>query len=160
MHINILSVGRLKEQYLQQAQLEYLKRLQAYAKVSVVEVPDEIVREVLSPAMEEIIMMKEARHLAKYIRPDTSHIIVLDREGSQMTSVEFSEYIADLGLQGKSRISFVIGGTLGLGATVLELAHQRLSFSKMTFPHQLMRVILLEQIFRAFKIARGEPYHK
>lgn len=159
MNITILAVGRLKEKYLQEAQKEYLKRISAYARVNVVEVSDEIVPEGAPAAMEVKIKEKEAERLARHIQPGTC-VVALDREGGQMTSEEFAGYISGLGLQGKSSITFVIGGTLGLSGEILRQSHQRLSFSKMTFPHQIMRVILLEQVYRAFKIARGEPYHR
>lgn len=159
MQINILAVGRLKEKYLQEAQKEYLKRFSAYARVNVIEVEDEPFKEGISPALETAIKSREADRLLKHISQG-DFVVALDREGKQMTSEELSEFISGLGLEGKSRITFVIGGTLGLARDVLKSAGHRLSFSKMTFPHQLIRVILLEQVFRAFKIARGEPYHK
>lgn len=159
MHITVLSVGRLKEKYLQEAQKEYLKRLSAYARVNVVEVSDEPVREGISPGMEEIIKSREGDRLLKHIQPGT-FVVALDREGAQMASEDLSDFISGLALEGKSSITFIIGGTLGLSGEILKSAHHRLSFSKMTFPHQLMRIILLEQVFRVFKIARGEPYHK
>jgi len=159
MHITILSVGRLKEKYLQEAQKEYLKRLSAYARVNILEVSDEPVREGLSSSMEDIIKAREGARLSKHLDPG-AYIIALDREGRQMTSEDLSGLISGLALEGKSNITFIIGGTLGLSQDILKAAHLSLSFSKMTFPHQLMRIILLEQIFRAFKIARGEPYHR
>jgi len=159
MHITILTVGRLKEKYHQEAQKEYLKRLSAYARVNVVEVSDEPVREGLSAGMEDIIKAREGARLAKHLDPG-DYIIALDREGRQMTSEDLSGLISGLALSGKSSITLIIGGTLGLSPDILKSAHLSLSFSKMTFPHQLMRIILLEQVFRAFKIARGEPYHK
>lgn len=159
MHITVLSVGRLKEKYLQEAQNEYLKRLSAYARVNVVEVSDEPVREGLPTSMEDIIKSREGARLAKHLDPG-DYIIALDREGRQMTSEDLSGLISGLALEGKSNITLIIGGTLGLSPDILKTAHLSLSFSKMTFPHQLMRIILLEQIFRAFKIARGEPYHR
>ncbi|MFZ5646853.1 MAG: 23S rRNA (pseudouridine(1915)-N(3))-methyltransferase RlmH [Bacillota bacterium] len=159
MHITVLSVGRLKEKYLQEAQKEYLKRLSAYARVNIVEVSDDPVREGISGGMEEIIKSKEAERLSRHIQSG-DFVVALDREGGQMTSEELSVFISDLALSGKSSVTFIIGGTLGLSEKLLQSAHRRLSFSKMTFPHQLMRIILLEQVFRAFKIVRGEPYHR
>jgi 23S rRNA (pseudouridine1915-N3)-methyltransferase len=159
MNITILAVGRLKERYLLEAQQEYLKRLSAYARVNVVEVPDESVPEGAPAAVEERIKEKEAGRLSRHIQPGAC-VVALDREGGQMSSEEFAEFIADLGLRGKSQVAFVIGGTLGLSGEILARAQHRLSFSMMTFPHQLMRVILMEQVYRAFKIARGEPYHR
>ncbi|MFZ5595928.1 MAG: 23S rRNA (pseudouridine(1915)-N(3))-methyltransferase RlmH [Bacillota bacterium] len=159
MHITILSVGRLKEKYLREAQGEYLKRLQSHARVNVVEVADEPVKEGISPAMEDAVRFREGERLLKHLKSGT-YTVALDREGSQLTSEELSEFISGLGLKGSSDITFVIGGTLGLSEAILQSAQFRLSFSKMTFPHQLMRVVLLEQLYRSFKIARGEPYHK
>ena len=159
MHITILSVGRLKEKYLQEAQKEYLKRLSAYARVNIVEVSDEPVREGLSPGMEDIIRSREGARLAGRLDPG-NYIIALDREGRQMASEELSSHISGLALEGRSSITLIIGGTLGLSPEILKAAQLKLSFSKMAFPHQLMRIILLEQIFRAFKIERGEPYHR
>ncbi|MHB8155777.1 MAG: 23S rRNA (pseudouridine(1915)-N(3))-methyltransferase RlmH [Desulfocucumaceae bacterium] len=159
MQITVLAVGRLKEKYLQEAQKEYLKRLQAYARVNVVEVEDEPFKEGISLSLEAAVKSREAGRLLRHLS-QVDYVVALDREGRQMTSEELSEFISTLGLEGKSRITFVIGGTLGLSDEVLKSVSHKLSFSKMTFPHQLMRVILLEQVFRAFKIARGEPYHK
>mgnify|MGYP001066912669 CR=1 FL=1 len=159
MQINILAVGRLKEKYLKEAQGEYLKRLSAYARVNVLEVEDEPFKEGISAALEEAVKSKEAGRLLKHISQG-DYVVILDREGRQMTSEGLAEFISTLGLEGKSRITFVVGGTLGLAEEVTRAARHRLSFSQMTFPHQLMRIILLEQVFRAFKIARGEPYHK
>ncbi len=159
MQINILAVGRLKERYLREAQAEYLKRLSAYARVNVVEVADESVPEGASAGTEEKIRLREAGRLARHIPPG-AHVVALDREGGPLTSEEFADFLAGLGLQGMSQVAFIIGGTLGLSDTILRSAHRRLSFSRMTFPHQLIRIILLEQVFRAFKIARGEPYHR
>ncbi len=159
MHITVLSVGRLREKYLREAQNEYLKRLSAHARMKVVEVPDESVPEGAPPALEEKIREKEAGRLVRHIPPG-AHVVALDRGGGQMTSEEFADFIAGLGLRGKSQVVFITGGTLGLSGGALRQSHHRLSFSKMTFPHQLIRVILLEQLFRAFKIAKGEPYHR
>lgn len=159
MQINILAVGRLKEKYLQEAQKEYLKRLSAYARVNVTEVEDEPFKEGISASLEESVKSREAGRLLKHLSQG-DFVVALDREGRQMTSEELSEFISAMGLEGKSRITFIIGGTLGLSEEITGSANYKLSFSKMTFPHQLMRVILLEQVFRAFKIARGEPYHK
>jgi len=124
-----------------------------------VEVSDEPVREGLSPGMEDIIRSREGARLAGRLDPG-NYIIALDREGRQMASEELSSHISGLALEGRSSITLIIGGTLGLSPEILKAAQLKLSFSKMTFPHQLMRIILLEQIFRAFKIERGEPYHR
>ena len=158
-HITILAVGRLKEKYLVEGAAEYLKRLSAYAKVNVVEVDDEAFAENLSPAGREKVKDKEAERLLNRLRPAT-FLIALDVKGKMHSSEEMAEVFNKLALEGKGDITFAIGGSLGLSEKVLERAGLRLSFSKLTFPHQLMRVVLLEQIFRWFKIARGEPYHK
>ncbi len=159
MHLKILAVGRLKEKYWLDAQNEYLKRLAPYAKVKIVEVADEKVPEGAPAAAQEIIKTREGERLLKNIQPG-AYIIALDREGICLSSESFAKSMAELGLKGKSEVYFIIGGSLGLSKEILNAAHLRLSFSEMTFPHQLMRVILLEQVYRAFKIIRGEPYHK
>jgi 23S rRNA (pseudouridine1915-N3)-methyltransferase len=158
-HITILAVGRLKEKYLAYGAAEYLKRLSAYAKIGIVEVEDEGFPENLSAAGQEKVKEKEGERLLSRLRPG-AFLIALDGKGKMRSSEEMAEALNKLALEGKGDIAFAIGGTLGLSQKVLERADWRLSFSKMTFPHQLMRVILLEQIFRWFKIARGEPYHK
>lgn len=158
-HITILAVGRLKEKYLGEGAAEYLKRLSTYAKVNVVEVDDEGFAENLTPTGREKVKEKEGeRHLSR-LRPGT-FLIALDVKGKLHSSEEMAEVFNQLALEGKGDITFAIGGSLGLSQKVVERAGLRLSVSKMTFPHQLMRVILLEQIYRWFKIARGEPYHK
>ncbi len=159
MNITILAVGRLKEKYWQDALGEYLKRLSAYAKVNVIEVVDENTPEEASLAIRERIKNREGQQLLKHIKPGT-FLVALDRRGKDMSSRGFAGYLAELSLQGNSHITLIIGGSLGLADSILKLAHLQLSFSRMTFPHQLMRVVLLEQIYRAFKINRGEPYHK
>ena len=159
MHITLLAVGRLKEKYLQLAQEEYLKRLRLYAKVEVVEVADEPHGEGLSPAGEDAVKEKEMLRLKKFIKNETC-LVVLDREGLALSSEGFSGWLGDQGLHGKSHVTFIIGGSLGLHYEITRQAAMRLSFSSFTFPHQLMRVILLEQIYRGFKILKGEPYHK
>ena len=159
MHILILAVGRLKERYLSDAQQEYMKRLRSYAKVAITEVADEGYAEGISTAREEEVKEKEAQRLQKYIKQG-SYIIALDREGKQLSSEEFAGKLDSLALQGKSDVTFLIGGSLGLSQEIIAQADYRLSFSQLTFPHQLMRVILLEQIYRVFKIIKGEPYHR
>lgn len=158
-HITILAVGRLKEKYLVEGAAEYLKRLSAYARVQVVEVDDEGFAENLAPAGREKVKDKEGERLLSRLRPGT-FLIALDLKGKMHSSEEMAEVLNKLALEGKGDITFVIGGSLGLPQKVLERAGLRLSFSKLTFPHQLMRLVLLEQVFRWFKIARGEPYHK
>lgn len=157
-HITILAVGRLKEKHLSEGVSEYLKRLSGYAKVSVVEVENKGFSENLpQPGREKIKEIEGARLLNRLHRG--TFLIVLDLKGKMYSSEEMAGFLEKLALEGKSDITFVIGGPLGLSRQVLERADMRLSFSKFTFPHQLMRVMLLEQLYRWFKIARGEPYH-
>lgn len=157
--ISVLAVGRLKERYLAEGAAEYLKRLTPYARVEIEEINDESLPEHLSPAEREKVKEKEGERLLRRLRQDT-YLIALDLRGRMYTSEEMAGVFGKLALEGRSDITFAIGGSLGLPKTVLERADLRLSFSKLTFPHQLMRIILLEQIFRWFKIDRGEPYHK
>ena len=159
MKITILTVGKIKEKYLKDAIAEYAKRLSRYCKLEIVEVADEKTIENASQVLEAQIRDKEAERLMKYIRED-AYVITLEIKGKQLTSEELSEKINQLGIQGKSHIIFVIGGSIGLGDEILKRSDYALSFSKMTFPHQLMRVILLEQIYRSYRIINGEPYHK
>ncbi|PLR79995.1 23S rRNA (pseudouridine(1915)-N(3))-methyltransferase RlmH [Bacillus canaveralius] len=159
MNISIVTVGKLKEKYLKQGIDEYLKRLTSYAKVEVIEVADEKAPEVLSSLEMEQVKQKEAERILAKISPDT-HVIALAIEGKQKSSEELADALDRLATYGKSKVAFTIGGSLGLGDDVLKRADDKLSFSKMTFPHQLMRLILVEQIYRAFRINRGEPYHK
>lgn len=159
MNISLLTIGKLKEKYLKQGIDEYLKRLTAYAKVEVIELPDEKAPEQLSEIEMEQVKNKEGERLLAKISPDT-YVIALAIEGKQRSSEELAEMIDKLATYGKSKIAFVIGGSLGLSKDVLNRADEKLSFSKMTFPHQLMRLILLEQVYRAYRINRNEPYHK
>lgn len=159
MKITILSVGKIKEKYLKDAIGEYSKRLSAYCTLQLIEVPDEKAPENLSDKDMELIKEKEGRRLLEKLK-DSQHLIVLDIKGKQHTSEAFSKQIETLQIQGKSDLAFIIGGSLGLSKEVLDRANDKLSFSKMTFPHQLMKVILLEQVYRAYRIMRNEPYHK
>ena len=159
MNITIITVGKLKEKYLKQGIEEYLKRLTAYAKVDIIELPDEKAPETLSDVEMLQIKDKEGERILSKINPD-AHVIALAIEGKMKTSEELAETIDKLGTYGKSKITFIIGGSLGLSQEVMKRADEALSFSKMTFPHQLMRLILVEQIYRAYRIIRGEPYHK
>ena len=159
MEIRIVTVGKIKEKYLNDGIAEYAKRLSRYCKLTFCQVPDEKTPDNASENAEEMIRQKEAERLLKYIRED-AYLITLEIGGKQLTSEEFSEKIEKLGIQGTSHIIFVIGGSIGIGKAVLEKSDYALSFSKMTFPHQLMRVILLEQIYRGYRIMSGEPYHK
>lgn len=159
MKITILTVGKIKEKYLRDAIAEYSKRLSRYAKLEIIEVADEKTPDNASETVETNIKNKEAERLLKYIRDD-AYLIILEIKGKQLTSEELAQKIDTLGVQGTSHIIFAIGGSLGLGEEVLKRSNYALSFSKMTFPHQLMRVILLEQIYRSYRINCGEPYHK
>ena len=159
MNITIVTVGKLKEKYLKMGIDEYTKRLGSYAKMSLVEVADEKAPEQLSEAEMEIVKKKEAdRILAKVGGND--YVVVLEIDGKMKSSEELAADIQSLMTYGKSKITFVIGGSLGLHKDVLKRSDEKLSFSKMTFPHQLMKLILLEQVYRAFKIIKNEPYHK
>ena len=152
-------MGKLKEKYLKMGIAEYTKRLSAYCKMELIEVPDEKAPEKLSEA--EMIQVKEKegeRILAKI--PDQAHVFALAIEGKQRTSEAFAKEIEQLGVQGKSTLVFVIGGSLGLSDAVMKRSNTPISFGKMTLPHQLMRLVLIEQIYRGFKIVRNEPYHK
>ncbi|MUG01239.1 23S rRNA (pseudouridine(1915)-N(3))-methyltransferase RlmH [Bacillus tequilensis] len=159
MNINIVTIGKLKEKYLKQGIEEYTKRLSAYAKIDIIELPDEKAPENLSDQDMKIIKDKEGDRILSKINPD-AHVIALAIEGKMKTSEELADTIDKLATYGKSKVTFVIGGSLGLSDAVMKRADDKLSFSKMTFPHQLMRLILVEQIYRAFRINRGEPYHK
>lgn len=159
MKMTILCVGKLKENHWQEAQAEYMKRLSRYAQVAVVEVADEKAPERLSAAEQEQLLSREADALLGKIEPGNL-IVALAIEGKSMTSEAFSEKISAWGVEGKSRITFVIGGSLGLHDQLKQKADVLLSFSDFTFCHQMMRVILLEQIYRAFKIMKNETYHK
>ena len=159
MKITILSVGKIKEKYLSDAIAEYSKRLGRYCKLNIIQVQDEKTPDSIHESQRQLILEKEASRLMSHL-DDSSYLIALAINGSQLSSEEFAEKINVLGLNGKSSITFVIGGSLGLSEKILSRADMLLSFSKMTFPHQLMRVILLEQIYRGFKIINHEPYHK
>ncbi|MEK4145892.1 23S rRNA (pseudouridine(1915)-N(3))-methyltransferase RlmH [Robertmurraya sp. FSL W8-0741] len=159
MNISIITVGKLKEKYLKQGIDEYLKRMSAYAKVEIVEVADEKAPEVLSENEMLQVKEKEGERILAKLHPDT-YVIALAIEGKQKSSEELADTLDKLATYGKSKIAFVIGGSLGLSQQVLQRSDEKLSFSKMTFPHQLMRLVLAEQIYRAFRIMRGEPYHK
>ncbi|WP_196237928.1 23S rRNA (pseudouridine(1915)-N(3))-methyltransferase RlmH [Calidifontibacillus erzurumensis] len=159
VNISIFCVGKLKEKYLRQGIDEFLKRLGPYAKVDIIEVPDEKAPEHLSETEMEMVKEKEGERLLAKITDDT-YVIILAIDGKMLSSEQFAKELDQLATYGKSKIAFVIGGSLGLSKKVEQRADYALSFSKMTFPHQLMRLILLEQIYRAFRINRGEPYHK
>ena len=159
MKITLVTVGKIKEMYLQQAISEYEKRLSRYCKLEILQVADEKTPEGASAALEEQIKEKEGERILAQIK-EGAYVAALAIEGEMLDSVELSEKIDKLGVSGVSQIVFVIGGSLGLSQKVLKRADYKLSFSKMTFPHQLMRVILLEQIYRSYRIIHGCPYHK
>lgn len=159
MNIDIVCVGRIKERYLTDAIAEYSKRLSRYCKLNIIEVADEKTPEHASEGVDRQIKAKEGERIAKHLK-DGAFVIALAINGKQLSSEELAAKINDLGLRGTSHIQLVIGGSIGLDEAVLKRANYKLSFSKMTFPHQLMRVILLEQIYRAYKINAHEPYHK
>lgn len=157
--ITIICVGKIKEKYLKEAISEYSKRLSKFCSLEIKEVADEKTGQNMSPAEEALIKDKEGERIAAVVKPD-DYLITLEIEGEMTTSRGFSEKLSGLLVKGVSKVTFVIGGTVGLSDNIIQRSHYHLSFSKMTFPHQLMRVILLEQIYRSFKIAAGEPYHK
>lgn len=159
MKIDIVAVGKVKEKFYRDAIEEFLKRLSKYAKVQCIEVADEKTPDGASATLEEQIKQKEAERILKYLKED-AYIFTLEIDGKSLSSEAFSNKIEELAVASKSHIQFVIGGSLGLHRLVLNRSNFALSFSDMTFPHQLMRVILLEQIYRAYRIISGEPYHK
>ncbi len=159
MKITLITVGKIKEKYLKDAIAEYAKRLSKYCKLEILEVADEKTPDQAGETEKEAIRAKEAKRIQKYIRDD-AFVITLEVQGKQLSSEELAEKIETFGVQGKSHIIFIIGGSIGLGKEVLARSDFALSFSRMTFPHQLMRVILLEQIYRSYRIIQKEPYHK
>lgn len=159
INITLVTVGKVKEKYYRDAIAEYAKRLSRYCKLDIIEVTDEKTPDRSSEIEEEQIKRKEAERILKNIKED-AYCIALAIEGKKTNSVSMAHHIEQLGLTGKSNLVFVIGGSLGLHKSVLQRADEKLSFSDMTFPHQLMRVILLEQIYRCYRIIHGEPYHK
>lgn len=158
LNINVVCVGKMKESYLREATQEYSKRLSKYCNLKVVELPDEKLPSKLYNSQILEIKEKESKKIISSIKND-SYVICLDLKGKEMTSEDFSKKMEDISLRFNSTITFVIGGTLGMSDELLEKADETICFSKMTFPHQLIRVFLLEQIFRAFKIAKNETYH-
>lgn len=159
MNINIITVGKLKEKYLKLGIDEFKKRLSKYCKLEIIELDDEKAPENLSDKEMEMIKDKEGKKILGKVKGN-SYVIALAIDGKNLSSEELASTIESLGVRGNSHITFVIGGSLGLSDEVLDRADYKLSFSKMTFPHQLMRLILLEQVYRAFRINKGEPYHK
>jgi len=159
MEITIIAVGKLKEKYLKSGIAEYLKRMKSYATVKIVEVNDEPAGQTLSAAEVEQVKEAEGQRIIEKI-PERARVIALDLRGKQLTSEAFAEEINETMTYGTSQIAFIIGGSHGLSQEVLSKTDLKISFGKMTYPHQLMRLILVEQIYRAFKIIRNEPYHK
>ncbi|WP_248929291.1 23S rRNA (pseudouridine(1915)-N(3))-methyltransferase RlmH [Paenibacillus hamazuiensis] len=159
MQIQIVAVGKLKEAYLVQGIAEYTKRLGPYAKLQIVEVPDEKAPETMSPAEERQVREREGERILAALRPDT-FVVALAIDGKALSSEELASRLQELATYGRSQVAFVIGGSLGLAPAVLTRAELKLSFGRMTLPHQLMRLVLVEQVYRAMKIMRGEPYHK
>ena len=159
MQIRIIAVGKLKEKYLIQGLKEYMKRLGGYTKIELIEVADEKAPENLSAAQMQQVKDKEGERILAKIK-EQDYVFALAIEGKNPTSEAFANQMAQLMVQGKSNFVFVIGGSLGLSAAVMKRSNAAISFGKMTYPHQLMRLILVEQIYRAFRINHGEPYHK
>lgn len=159
MRITLITVGKIKEKYLDAAISEYAKRLSRYCKLELIQVADEKTPDRASGAEEMQIKAKEGERILAHVR-DGACVIALAIDGKELSSEELASYLENLGVTGTSHIQFIIGGSLGLSEQVLKRADFRLSFSRMTFPHQLMRVILLEQIYRSYRIMNGEPYHK
>ena len=159
MKITIICVGKLKEDFYKKAVSEYAKRLGRYCRLEIIEVADEKTPEDAGPVMEEQIKEREAARILKHVKED-AYVFTLEITGSQPDSLAFSRMLSRLTIQGKSHFQFIIGGSLGLHKSVSLAANQAVSFSNMTFPHQVMRVILLEQIYRSYRIMNGEPYHK
>lgn len=159
MKITVLTVGKIKEKFYTAAIDEYSKRLSRYCKLEIVQVADEKTSENASETEVELVKEKEAKRLEKYISDD-AYVITLEIKGKELDSEELADKIDKLGVTGTSHIIFVIGGSLGLHKSISDRSDYKLSFSRMTFPHQLMRVILLEQIYRSYRIINNQPYHK
>ena len=159
MKITIIAVGKIKEKFYRDAVAEYEKRLGRYCKLEIIQVEDEKTPDRVGTSLTELVKQKEAERILKYIRED-AFVVALEIQGDMYDSEGFAEQIEKLATKGVSYIQFIIGGSLGLHEEVCKKADHAVSFSKMTFPHQLMRVILLEQIYRAYRIINGEPYHK
>ena len=156
--INIVCVGKIKEQYLKDAINEYSKRLSKFCNLSIIELQDEKLPAKINESIIQEIKQKEGRKIIEHIKKE-SYIICLDLNGKEYTSTMFSNKIQQIALNNSSNITFIIGGTLGISSEVLQYAKEKICFSKMTFPHQLIRIFLLEQLFRGFKIANNETYH-
>jgi len=159
MQIQVVCVGKLKERYWTEAVAEYVKRLGPYARVDIRELPDEKTPDRMSPAEEDQVRVREGERILAALKPD-AFVAALAIDGEAWTSEQLAAFMEKQAVYGGGSLTFVIGGSLGLSAAVLARADKLLSFGRMTYPHQLMRVILLEQVYRGFKILRGEPYHK
>ncbi len=159
MKITVVAVGKIKEPFFQKAIEEYSRRLSRYCKLDIIQVADEKTPDGASAALEEQIKEKEGERILSNIK-DGSFVVALAIEGTMLNSVELASQIETWGVSGISRVDFVIGGSLGLSKAVLARSDYKLSFSRMTFPHQLMRVLLLEQLYRSWRIIQGQPYHK
>jgi len=158
MEVYIIAVGKVREKFIAAGIEEYSRRLKPYLKLKIREGTEEKIPRNPSPGQVERILAIEGRSLLSLL-PPSSYVVALDKEGQMLSSEELAEWLGETALRGYSQIAFIIGGTLGLSPEVLARAHFKLSFSRLTFPHQLMRVLLLEQLYRACKIQRGEPYH-
>lgn len=158
LSINIICIGKIKEKFLKDAVAEYSKRLSKYCKLNIIELPDEKIPDKLNQSIENEIKSKECNNIINHIKKD-SFIICLDLKGKEFSSEQFSKNIENISMQ-SSNITFIIGGSLGLTEKILTTCNQKICFSKMTFPHQLIRIFLLEQLFRAFKISNNETYHR
>lgn len=159
MNITVITVGKLKEKYLKSAIDEYSKRLTRYCKLNIVELADEHTPDNASEKEEIQIKNREGQRILSNIK-DSMFVVALDLKGKMISSEELAGFIQECGVKGDSNIAFVIGGSLGIAEAVLKRSNFKLCFSKMTFPHQLFRVMLLEQVYRGFRIIGGEPYHK
>ena len=159
MNITVISVGKLKDKYLKEGIAEYTKRLTRYCTLNLIEVADEKAPENLSESDMELVKKREGEKILKHVK-EGAYVIALDLQGQMYSSESFADRLEKLSLQGNSQIVFIIGGSLGISNDVLLRSDEKISFSKMTFPHQLMRLILLEQVYRAYKINKNEPYHK
>ena len=159
LKITLITIGKIKEKFYKEAIQEYLKRLTRYCKIEVIELDDEKTIENASFMEEDLIKKKEGQRILNKIKED-AYIITLEIQGSNLDSIQLANKINQISINGKSHITFIIGGSLGLHDEVINKSDYSLSFSKMTFPHQLMRVVLLEQLYRSFRIINKEPYHK
>lgn len=158
LNIQIVCVGKLKEAYLEAGVKEYGKRLSKYCKLDIIELSDEKIPNKLNESLANEIKIKECENIFRHLKKD-SYVIALDLTGKEFSSETFSQKIDKISMI-SSTISFVIGGSLGMTSDFLSLCHEKICFSKMTFPHPLIRIFLLEQLFRAFKISNGETYHR